>query len=56
LDILAIDELLKFPSTTDHRMAQLYYKYGKAAVFDDTGSPYSTMSLRKMIRCEPMRP
>lgn len=50
LDILAIDALLKFPSTTDHRMAQLYYKYGKAAVLDDTGSPYSTMSLRNMIK------
>jgi hypothetical protein len=49
LDILAIDELLKFPSTTNHRMAQLYYKYGKAAVLDESGAPYSTISLRDMI-------
>jgi len=28
LDIHAINQLLQFPTTTNHRMAQLYYQYG----------------------------
>ena len=47
LDILAIEQLLKFQSTTYNYMAQLYYKYGKAAALDDTGS---AISLQRMAR------
>jgi len=35
LDILAIEQLLKFPSTTQNKMAQFYYQYGRAAEIDD---------------------
>ncbi|KAL9190928.1 hypothetical protein ACHAXT_000634 [Thalassiosira profunda] len=48
LDILAVDQLLKFPSTTKNQMAQLYYQYGKAVVTDDSSSSYNLMSLQDM--------
>lgn len=48
LDILAIDQLLKFPSTTNNQMAQLYYRYGKAAEVDDNDFGYQMMSLQAM--------
>mmetsp|Transcript_18096 Transcript_18096/g.39114 ORF Transcript_18096/g.39114 Transcript_18096/m.39114 type:complete len:724 (-) Transcript_18096:113-2284(-) len=35
LDIIAVDQLLKFPSTTKNKMAQFYYQYGRAAEIDD---------------------
>jgi hypothetical protein len=49
LDIHAIDVLLKFPSDTNHMMAQLYYQYGKARVLDESGAVYWDTSLRNMI-------
>jgi hypothetical protein len=50
LDILAIDQMLKFPSTTKNQMAQLYYQYGKAAEVDDNEFGYEMMSLQKMTQ------
>jgi hypothetical protein len=49
LDIHAITILLKFPSNTNHMMAQLYYQYGKATALDETGAVFSDTSLRDMV-------
>ena len=35
LDILAIEQLLKFPSTTKNQMAKLYYRFGRANALDE---------------------
>lgn len=48
LDIHAIHSLLKFPSSTKNEMAQLYYKYGRAAVIDDDAIDYDMLSLQEM--------
>jgi hypothetical protein len=50
LDILAIRELLRFPSTQNNKMAQLYYKYGRAAVIVEDSFAYDTLSLQEMAR------
>eukprot|EP00581_Thalassiosira_minuscula_P007328 CAMPEP_0183702936 /NCGR_PEP_ID=MMETSP0737-20130205/871_1 /TAXON_ID=385413 /ORGANISM="Thalassiosira miniscula, Strain CCMP1093" /LENGTH=731 /DNA_ID=CAMNT_0025929625 /DNA_START=134 /DNA_END=2326 /DNA_ORIENTATION=+ len=48
LDILAIDQLLKFPSATKNEMAQIYFKYGKAAEIDDNDFGYTQLSIEDM--------
>mmetsp|Transcript_10966 Transcript_10966/g.20068 ORF Transcript_10966/g.20068 Transcript_10966/m.20068 type:complete len:735 (+) Transcript_10966:126-2330(+) len=48
LDILAVDQLLKVPSTTKNQMAQLYFKYGKAAEIDDDDFGFRLLSLEDM--------
>jgi len=50
LDILAVDQLLKFPSTTKNKMAQLYFKYGKATEVDDNDFGFHSMSLHAMTQ------
>ena len=52
LDIIAIRELLRFPSSTNNQMAQLYYRYGRAAVIDDGDFSYDVLSLQEMARSE----
>eukprot|EP00581_Thalassiosira_minuscula_P008935 CAMPEP_0183707118 /NCGR_PEP_ID=MMETSP0737-20130205/3768_1 /TAXON_ID=385413 /ORGANISM="Thalassiosira miniscula, Strain CCMP1093" /LENGTH=931 /DNA_ID=CAMNT_0025934699 /DNA_START=100 /DNA_END=2895 /DNA_ORIENTATION=+ len=44
LDILTIDQLLKFPSATKNQMAQLYFKYGRGMHIID-GSDFGFISL-----------
>mmetsp|Transcript_36472 Transcript_36472/g.78754 ORF Transcript_36472/g.78754 Transcript_36472/m.78754 type:complete len:733 (+) Transcript_36472:125-2323(+) len=50
LDILAVDQLLKFPSTNQNELAQLYFKYGKAAEIDDDAFGFQLMSLHDMTQ------
>mmetsp|Transcript_13013 Transcript_13013/g.28084 ORF Transcript_13013/g.28084 Transcript_13013/m.28084 type:complete len:731 (-) Transcript_13013:10-2202(-) len=50
LDILAVKQLLQFPSTTQNKMAQLYFKYGKAAEIDDNDFGFRLMSLHDMTQ------
>lgn len=50
LDILAIQGLLKFPSTTNNQMAQLYYQYGRAAVIDQDQHTFDVLSLQEMAK------
>ncbi|KAL7472420.1 hypothetical protein ACHAXS_012752 [Conticribra weissflogii] len=50
LDILAIQQLLKFPSTTNNQMAQLYYQYGRAAVIDEDYHTHDVLSLQEMAK------
>eukprot|EP00569_Conticribra_weissflogii_P014869 CAMPEP_0171409026 /NCGR_PEP_ID=MMETSP0880-20121228/23308_1 /TAXON_ID=67004 /ORGANISM="Thalassiosira weissflogii, Strain CCMP1336" /LENGTH=734 /DNA_ID=CAMNT_0011925395 /DNA_START=247 /DNA_END=2448 /DNA_ORIENTATION=- len=50
LDILAIQGLLKFPSSTNNQMAQLYYQYGRAAVIDQDQHTFDVLSLQKMAK------
>lgn len=47
LDIHAIDQLLKFPSTTKNKMAQLYFQHG---AFVENDSRLSTLSLGGMAQ------
>merc|ERR1719401_854340 len=47
LDIHAIEQLLKFPSTTKNKMAQLYFQHG-LFVDEDKASGLSTLSLGGM--------
>ena len=49
LDIHAINQLLQFPTTTNHRMAQLYYQYGRASALDDNEDRGRMSSIYAMI-------
>jgi hypothetical protein len=50
LGIIAVDQLLKFLSTTQNQMAQFYFKYGKAAEIDDNDFGFKSMSLHDMTQ------
>lgn len=50
LDVLAIRELLRFPSTTSNAAALLYYRFGRSALLDDDRFDYNTLSLREMAK------
>lgn len=48
LDVIAIRELLRFPSTTNNNAALQFYKFGRSALLDDDRLSYNTLSLREM--------
>eukprot|EP00804_Cyclotella_cryptica_P029842 CCRYP_010766-RA/>CCRYP_010766-RA protein AED:0.12 eAED:0.12 QI:895/1/1/1/0.33/0.25/4/194/515 len=48
LDVLAIRELLRFPSATSNAAAQLYYRFGRSALLDDDRFDYDALSLKEM--------
>jgi hypothetical protein len=48
LDVLAIRELLRFPSTTNNVAALMFYRFGRSALLDDDRLSYNTLSLREM--------
>lgn len=53
LDIIAVDQLLKFPSTTNNKMAQFYYQYGRAVGIngiDDNDYGFQLKSLQDMTK------
>lgn len=50
LDIRAIDQLLKFPSTTNNKMAEFYYKYGKANAINKDNLQLQLTSLQDMTQ------
>lgn len=55
LDILAIDQLLQFPSDTKNEMAQFYYKYGRASEDLEDSAGYAIASLQDMARLTEQR-
>ena len=55
MDILAIDQLLKFPSETKNEMAQFYYKYGRAGESLENSVGYTIASLQDMARLTEQR-
>lgn len=55
LDILAIDQLLKFPSNTKNIMAQFYYKYGRAGESLEDSIGYAITSLQDLARLTEQR-
>ncbi len=55
LDILAIDQLLKFPSNTHNEMALFYYKYGRSAESVENSVGYAISSLQDMARLSEQR-
>jgi hypothetical protein len=48
IDVLAIRELLRFPSTTNNNAALQFYRFGRSALLDDDRLSYNTLSLREM--------
>lgn len=48
LDVIAIRELLRFPSTASNNAALQFYKFGRSALLDDDRLSYNTLSLREM--------
>jgi hypothetical protein len=50
LDVLAIRELLRFPSETNNVAALMYYRFGRSALIDDDRFSYNTLSLREMTQ------
>ena len=50
LDILAVDQLLKFPSETKNQMAEFYYRYGRANALDEAGLGFDLASVQDMTQ------
>lgn len=50
LDILAVDQLLKFPSKTKNQMAEFYYRYGRANALDEAGLGFDLASVQDMTQ------
>jgi len=50
LDILAVEQLLKFPSNTKNQMAKMYYQYGRANALDENDFGYDLTSLQDMTQ------
>jgi hypothetical protein len=50
LDVVAIRELLRFPSTTNNIAALQFYRFGRSALLDDDRLDYNTLSLREMTQ------
>lgn len=50
LDVLAIGQLLEFPSKTGNAAAQQFYRFGRSATLDEDRLNYNTLSLREMTQ------
>lgn len=50
LDMLAIRQLLKFPTSAYNIIPQMYYQHGRAAVINEDKYGYDVLSLQEMAR------